>query len=317
MTDLTISIGNLGNFAQLETCLRSIYDAPPTDISVEVWVVYNGARDDRVTERIQAVFPQVVLIKRAGPLGYCATHNLVMSQCKSRYVLLLDDDTIVSPGTLSTMVRFMDANTDVGMAGCKTLNRDGTLQRTYGLLPSLRTELSNAFMRNGFWPERLFRDTSGVKDVAWLNGSFMLARATAIEQAGCLDERYYTYVCESDWCYRIAQAGWRVVFVPGATIIHVGGEHSVQTTRKPYVNIVRHHVNHYYFFRKHLGRTRMLLLRPIMALGAANRWLYYLFVRLGDPSRRDEARVRMRAYLTVMRLAVSARPDEMPTGIGR
>ena len=315
MHDLTISIGNIGNFEQLETCLQSIYGTDREEISFEVWVVYNGVQDDGVTDRIQATFPRVVLLKRRGPLGYCAVHNLVMSQCKSRYVLVLDDDTIVAPGTLSKMVRFMDANPDVGMAGCKTLNRDGTLQKTYGLLPTLQTELSNAFMGAGFWPDRLYQNTSVVKDVEWLNGSFMFARSSALEQAGLLDERYYTYVCESDWCYRITQAGWRVVFVPDATIVHIGGEHSLQTTRKPYVNIVRYHVNRYYYFRKHLGRARMLLLRPIMTLGAANRMMYFWLVWLASPSRREEARTRIKAFWTVMGLALSARPDEMPAGV--
>ena len=178
MDDLTISIGTLDNYPVLERCLRSIYEEDAPWLTYRVWVVYNGSGDDdTIPNRIETFFPQVTLVRKSGPLGYCATHNLVLSQCESRYVLILDDDTIVPRGTLARMVAFMDAHPAVGMAGCKTLNPDGGFQKTYGLLPSLRTELLNVLRPDSFWPDRLYEDTLTVREVEWLNGSFMLARS--------------------------------------------------------------------------------------------------------------------------------------------
>jgi len=81
----------------------------------------------------------------------------------------------------------------------------------------------------------------------------MLVRRQALDEVGPLDEHYYTYVCESDWCHRLRSAGWRIMYVPGAEIVHVGAEHSINNklTVTNAANLVRYHANRYYFFRKH------------------------------------------------------------------
>src|SRR5438477_7090247 len=165
MCELTISIGTLDNFETLARCLESIYDDPTLDIEYEVWVVYNGSGGDTVPRAIRERFPRVRLLVRKGPLGYCATHNLALRESRSRYKLVLDDDTILAPGTLSRMISFMNGNPRVGMAGCKTLNPDGTFQKTYALLPRLATEWANAFKPDAFWDDRLYRNLSGVREV--------------------------------------------------------------------------------------------------------------------------------------------------------
>jgi GT2 family glycosyltransferase len=312
MIDLTISIGTIGNYPVLERCLRSIYKEDFLGLSYEVWVVYNGSGNDGVVEKIEENFPQVSLIKKRHPLGYCVTHNLVLRQCNSRYVLVLDDDTLVQDGTLFKMVGFMDAHPTVGIAGCKTLNADGTFQKTYGVLPSLRTEFRNVFRSSGFWPDHLYQDTSSYREVQWLNGSFMFVRSEVLKEVGLLDEHYYTYVCESDWCYRISKAGWRVVFVPEATITHIGGEHSINTTTKKYVNLVRHHVNRYYYFYKHYNSLSNFLLRPIMICGASLRILYFLLLYFFKPAIRDRAKVRIKAFCTVIKISLLPRPYNLP-----
>lgn len=316
--DLTISIGTLGKYEVLERCLRSIYEESAAHFSYEVWVVYNGPGNDGVCGRIRDEFSQARLLECEGPLGFCATHNLVLHQAQSRYMLVLDDDTIISRGTLSTMVAFMDAAPRAGIAGCKTFNLDGSFQPTFGLHPSLRTEIAGIFRAESPMPGWLFEDLTSPRDVDWLNGSFMLVRASALRATGGLDERYYTYICEYDWCYRIRAAGWRVMYFPGAEIVHVGGEHSINTSRttaKTYSRIVHSHVNRFYFFWKHHGRLTSLALRAIIALQSMTRIIYFSASYLFRPEYAPIAPTRVRAFWRVLCLCFSLEPHRLPREI--
>jgi hypothetical protein len=312
--DLTISIGTLGNFEVLARCLTSLFQEDAPDLSYEVSVVYNGPGNDGTVEKIRGRYPQVRLIERLNPLGYCVTHNLVLARNASRYTLLLDDDTILSKGVLSAMVSFMDRNPDVGIAGCKTLNADGSFQPSYAVEPSLRTELMNMFWPDRFWPGRLYRDVSGPRDVDWLNASFLLVRKEVVDRVGTLDEHYYTYFCESDWCHRIRRSGFRVVYYPGVTITHVGGEHGFNAKMKTMnvVGLVRYHANRFYFFRKHYRPVSCFLLRPIVALGAALRVGRYIILYLAEPRLRRLSRTRLTVYWEVIKLSFSRKPYELP-----
>ncbi len=312
MDDLTISIGTLGNYPALADCLRSICREEDPHLSYRIVVVNNGITDHRVSDAIRKDFPRVALIEKQPKLGYCVPHNLVMKGSTSRYVLLLDDDTIVQAGALATMVNYMDKHPDVGIAGCKTLNPDGTLHRTYGRFYTLKTELLNALKISSFYPDRLYRDLSSAREVEWISGAFMLVRAAVIQQVGVLDERYYTLICEPDWCYRVHRAGWKVVFVPEAEIIHIGGEHSFNIPAKSYTNLVRYHVNRYYFFLKHYGRLNCFLLRPIMILGMTLRMVFYGLLYLLRAESREESGKRVKAFGKVVQLSLSAAPYTLP-----
>lgn len=313
--DLIISIGTLGDHTVLERCLNTVFEEDDPALNLEVWVVFNGQDEQPVVEMLSRAFPQVRLILRRGPLGYCKTHNLVLEHADSRYILVLDDDTLLPKGTLAGMVRFMDEHPNVGLAGCETRNEDGSYQRSFGLVPSLSTELATALKPDSFWPDRIYQNLSQTKDVEWLNGSFMLARGRTVKEVGGLDEHYYTYVCEPDWAFRIHRAGWRVVYVPDFHIIHWGGEHSINNKLNvtKCVNLVRYHVNRFYFFKQHYGPISQLLLRPLMAVGSLLRLGLYSFKFVFDRDLRPVAAVRIRAFLWVLRLCVSPRPHVLPT----
>jgi hypothetical protein len=174
MRDLVISIGHVGrDFEMLANCLRSVYAEDAPDFSLEVWIVYNGPPRPGFEAELRAAFPQIARVGyEPGPLGFCRTHNLVLEQARARYLLILDDDTVVAKGTLSGMVAYMDANPRIGMAGCKTLNPDGSFQRIWGLLPTLGTELRSIWQPAVYWPDALFAKPDDLQDVPWLNGSF-------------------------------------------------------------------------------------------------------------------------------------------------
>jgi len=133
-----------------------------------------------------------------------------------------------------------------------------------------------------------------------------------MHEVGLLDEHYYTYVCEPDWCYRMQARGWKVMFVPEVTIVHACGEHSIYTASRRYVDIVRAHVNRFYFFHRHHPPSARALVRPIMAGGALVRILFYGGIALAVPVARREAWTRLRGFWRVARLSVARRPWELP-----
>lgn len=314
MNDLNISIGNVGDYGLLERCLRSIYAEDDPGFRFTVYVVYNAPAGTETYRFIERDFPQVRLIRRVGPIGVSAAHNIVLGQGDSRYVLALDDDTVVPKSTLPRVVEFMDRHPDVGIAGCKTLNTDGTFQKSFGLAPGLRSELVNAFRPDSFWPDSLYEDVSSVREVHWLIGAFMMVRREALQVVGGLDEFYDTSVFESDWCFRMHRAGFKVIYIPDVHIIHHGGVHSINyklkvTNRK---QLVRYHVNRFYFFRKHYGTFRMHLLRPIMFAGSVARAAFYSGMYLLKPELRNVALVRIKTFTDVARLSLSRRPYSLP-----
>jgi len=261
---------------------------------------------------VQREFPQVDFLVYEPSLGYCGAYNLLIQNNSARYFLVLDDDTVIQKGTLQRMVEFMDLHPEVGIAGCMTRNPDGSFQKSYGLRSSLKSELLNALGISSFWPNRLYENLSDWREVEWLNGSFLFVRREVIESVGALDEYYYTYSCEQDWCWRISQSGWRVAYVTDAEIIHVGNAHSINTAVKRYSQIMREHINRYYFFHKHYSALACFLLRPIMSLGAILRCIKYLGIYATRPARRTEAGPRIRAFISVAGLAFLPRPYVLP-----
>ena len=317
MFDLAVTIGNLGGERYLGDCLRSLRDEDAADFSYCVHLAFNGFEDTGFVGRVATEFPEMRWFYRRSKLGYTGTYNRLLGETDARYVLLLDDDTLVPKGTLPAMVAFMDAHPEVGIAGCRTLNPDGSLQRTFGRMLTLRSELLNALHLSSFWPDHLYRDLDGWREVDWLNGSFMLVRRTTLETVGGLDDYYYTFCCEPDWCLRIARAGWKVAFVPDVAIMHVGGDHSINTAVKSFDALMRAHINHYYFFRKHHGALAQLLLRPVLSIGAVLRLLKFLPLLLFAPDRRAEAGPKVRAYACIALLGLKLRPWRLTPALAR
>ncbi len=141
MCDLTVSIGTIANFDGLEECLQSIFAEDDPDFKFEVNLIFNESKEVDRIERIKTLFPQVHSIQGRHKLGWPRTHNQTLNKYDSRYVLLLDDDTLLPKGTLPTMLRFMDAHSEVGIAGCETSYPDGSFQKIYGLFLNLKIEL--------------------------------------------------------------------------------------------------------------------------------------------------------------------------------
>ncbi len=285
--DLTILIANIGQLDRLRPCLNSIFEMPSGKTSVRVIVGFNFQGDSTAPQAIAREFPQVEQLRASAKLGFCRAYNQLIARSSSRYVLLLDDDTVLRPGAIDVMVRFMDTHQDVGIAGCRLVNPDGSYQKSTALMCGFATEIISIFRPGAIWRDGVDKSVADWRTVGWLGSAFLIVRAVVIEQVGVFDEFFYMTQHEADWCLRISRAGWKVAYVPEAEVMHIGGPTSVQPGVKTYNNLVRNHINRYYFFRKHYGTAALQALRPIMSLGALLRLVNYgaawIFCRNGGP----------------------------------
>ena len=273
--DLTISIINTNNRDLLRECLRSLFEGTQ-HTSIEVYVVDNVCTDGSA-EMVEQEFPQVRLIRNSRRLRFCANHNQVLGQGQGRYLLILNEDTVIPSGAFDELVTFMDGCEDAGAAGVTVLNADGTLQYAYAQFPTLFSSLIlmlslDRHLRGGHYPFFPLPRDGQPRVVDWTNGACLLVRREAMEQIGLLDEEFLIYAEETDWCYRINAAGWRVYYVPAVAIYHYQGQATSQARSRRRFRINRSNL---LFFSKHYGWWLTLALRLMLMLTSLGRLLVW------------------------------------------
>jgi len=269
--DLSISIVNYNNKECLETCLDSIYSHAP-DVNFEVIVVDNGSSDESI-ELVKQTFPSVRIIENSENHGFVKANNQGIRASLGRYILSLNNDTIIKDGTLNGLVRFMQEHPDVGVCGPKVLNRDGSFQRQCRRsFPTISSSLSyflklhKLFPRSEYFGRYLLTqlDCDEAGEVDSVSGCCMMVRKKVIEQVGILDESYIMYGDDLDWCYRIKHAGWKVCYVPHVEIVHLGGQSS---RRLPGKCIVLFYRAMRIFYRKHYAQEHNFVINSIVYTG--------------------------------------------------
>lgn len=241
----------------LVNCLRSIGENPASE-SFEVIVIDNASTDSTV-EAVRNEFPEIVVITNSQNLGFAAANNQGIEKSRGEYILLLNPDTIVQLNSLNILIEFMDKNEDVGICGPQLLNQDGTVQPSVRGFPTFRGAL---YRHTAFRHLRIFKneyktwlmksfDHKTRMDVDQVMGAAFLLRRTAIDSIGAMDEIFFMYYEEVDLCYRMKQAGWRIVFTPEAKITHLGGKSSGQMPVRRRIMMLTSLLK---FFRKHRGK---------------------------------------------------------------
>jgi len=259
--DVSIIIVNWNTKELLQNCLTSVYEQAGI-VNYEVIVVDNASIDGSV-ESIRTKFPQVKLIENSANRGFAVANNQGMAVARGRYVLLLNSDTVVLNGIAKT-IAFADAHPRVAVVGCKVLNPNGTLQRTCFMFPSILNLLLEASYLYKLFPnskffgreEMTWWDRSDTREVDVVTGCFMLVRREAIEQVGMMDEQFFMYGEEADWCYRFKKAGWKIVFAPVGHIIHLGGASSSRVAAKMTLQLRGAILQ---FMAKHCSKTTYIL----------------------------------------------------------
>jgi GT2 family glycosyltransferase len=291
--DISIIIVNWNTRQLLLDCLDSL-DAAIGAVSADVWVVDNASSDDSVAA-VEAQFPQVRVMKNAQNLGFAAANNQAIRASSGRYVLLLNSDTIAHAGSVEKLVRFADRHPEVGIVGALLLNRDGSIQPSWAEFPTLWSELVGTNIRR----RRPYGRSDGttVYDVDWVGGACMLVRRAAIEQVGQMDQRYFMYSEEVDWCFRVRRRGWRICYLPAAQVTHLGGQSSRMVSTRMRAELYRSKLR---FFAKHYGvrqsRTLGLLLQIGLLLKGLSAWL----LSAARPPQRRDASARYYSTLALV-----------------
>jgi hypothetical protein len=284
--DVSVIIVNYNVREYLANALESLRPALK-GIRSEIIVVDNASTDGSVAMLRQS-FPRVRLIASPQNLGFARANNLALREARGRYLLFLNPDTVVQEDTVRVMRDHLEAHPEVGLAGCKILNPDGTFQlaarrsfptpwvaasRLLGL--SLLFPKSRVFGRYNL----TYLDPDATYDVDAVSGSFMFVRREAIEAVGGLDERFFMYGEDLDWCYRIGQAGWKVRYVHSTAIIHYKGE---STRRSSIDELGTFYRAMQIFVEKHYSHRRALLATLRLSIHAATfaAWSRAAIVRL-------------------------------------
>ena len=222
---LEVVIVSHGAEALLRRCLRSLQEHPISAGEMRVTVVDSGSPDG-TPDMVEREFPQVRLLRR-GNIGFSAANNLVLRGSEAEAVLLLNPDTEVYAGTLEAALARLRAEPRIGMVGVKLVTESGELDHACKRsFPSPASALGHFTGLGGgqYRAAHLGDDEPGEVDA--VNGAFMLCRAEAIREVGLLDEGYWLYMEDLDWCHRFWDAGWKVFYEPAGVALHVKGASS-------------------------------------------------------------------------------------------
>jgi GT2 family glycosyltransferase len=256
--DVSIILVNWNTGSELRNCLHSIFEQTRS-ISFEVIVIDNCSSDGSM-EMLGNEFPQITQIRNNENRGFAAANNQGLCLARGRYALLLNPDTLILDNAIQKVIGFADEHADAAVVGCQVLENDTKIQQTCGCFPSVMeliwhwTRLLHFFPRSSLFAKGTIGwwDRTTERDVDVISGMFMLVRREAIEQVGLMDEDYFVYGEETDWCFRFRKAGWRCIFTPSSRIIHLDGG-SKSTSQMEVRMFVQLQKSLLIFYRKHRG----------------------------------------------------------------
>ena len=258
--DLSIIIPHLNRKHLLQECLSSIPKGA-TSLSFETIVIDNGSTDGS-QEMVRDSFPDVHLLQNETNEGFGRATNRGFRAARGRYFLCLNNDTILFPQSLESLVCFLDRNAEAGICGGKILNEDGTVQPSARSFPGIETAFFNrsSFLTRLFPWNRFSRryllsdwDHHSPREVDWVSGSFFMIRRSAFEKAGFFDERFFLYCEDVDYCRRVKAFGYRVFYVPEARVIH-----TTRYSDKRLNTLFFHHQSMYRFYKKYYAQNFLL-----------------------------------------------------------
>lgn len=261
MLDLSIVVVNWNTKDLLIQCLQSIYETV-SNLDFEVIVVDNASTDGSQAA-IREQFPLIRLIENQKNEGFARANNQAMAASQGRYMLLFNSDAIATPGAIQSLVSLAEAESRAGIVGAQLLNLDGSFQASHTTFPTIWQEFLvltglGRLLKGRWYPSRGPEENKGPQVVGYVEGACLLVRRQAFEEVGGLDEGYFMYAEETDWCYTMKQAGWQVWYQPAAKIIHLGGGSSKHRRPQREADLYRSRVR---FFRKYHGNRAAQLLK--------------------------------------------------------
>ena len=301
MIDLSIVIVNWNVRDLLRRCLESIFASRLPGLEA---IVVDNASSDGSLDMLRTEFSRVTLIANADNRGFPAGNNQGLAAARGRFVMALNPDTEIVGGALRRVIAYLDAHPEVGALGPQLLNPDGSVQSSRRRFPTFATALFESTWLQGIAPRSVLRrytmddvpdDT--VHQVDWVTGACIAVRREVLEKVGGFDEGFFMYSEELDWCRRIRAAGWKIVYLPEAKVIHHVGQSSEQAVAARHIHFQTSKVR---YFRKYYGRLAAGALRAaLLALYAWQIGLESIKALLGH--KRDLRVQRIGVYWQVLR----------------
>jgi GT2 family glycosyltransferase len=282
--DVSVCLVTLNTRDYLRQCLVSLFEN--THVELEVFVVDNASSDGTV-EMLRQEFPGVQVIRNSANLGYTHPNNQALRRANGRYLMLLNPDTILHKGSVDALVAFMDGQPQAGICGPKILNSDGTFQEVCRRGVARPWNTISYFLRlhrlfpgdprfGGYLLTHLDEDQTA--EVDGLSGACMLIRREVVNQIGYLDEDYFAYQEDADYCFRAQAAGWKVMYYPAARVTHFGGKGGTRV--QPYRSIYEWHRSYWLFYRKNLAQDYFFLFNGLYYALMGVKLLFSLGVNL-------------------------------------
>jgi len=269
--DISVVIVNWNTRKLLLNCIDSIYKTVK-NISMEIWVVDNASTDDSVASA-RRLYPDVKIIQNKENLGFAAANNQAFKRMQGRYVVLLNTDTLLTEGAVERIYSFMEDRPDTGMACGQLLNPDESKQNSIANFPGVLSLLCNETILRILLPEKFPSKRKTFKhpiEVDSCIGACLLVRKKAMDQVGFFDEKYFFFFEETDWAYRMKQAGWKIYFVPLARIYHFQG----QSVGHNFRSRVLYYGSRYIYFKKwhpdHFLLIRLIVFGRLVVDAALN-----------------------------------------------
>ncbi len=275
MIDLSVIIVNWNTRDMLAECINSIEQTTP-ELSLEIIVVDNASSDGSQA-MLREKYPQVRLIANQDNVGFAKANNQAMRVAEGRYFLLWNSDAFVPPfplkegvpingqksDAIQTLFRLAEAQPKAGMVGAQLRNADGTFQASHTYFPHLWQEFLILTGLGRWWHGRWYpscgaEDEKGAQIVDYVEGACMLVRRETFQEVGGLDEGFFMYAEEVDWCFAMKQKGWQVWYQPESKVTHLGGGSSIGRRTRREADLYRSRVR---FFRKHYGNFQAELLK--------------------------------------------------------
>lgn len=276
---LTVVVVSFNTVDLLRACLQSVFAHVPAE-GLRVVVVDNASADESVA-MVREEFAQALMIANETNVGYAAAVNQGMRAIPADQVLILNSDIEVRAGSVEELQRVMAEDAQVGMAGPELVLPDGRVQETWGEGFSLGEFARQQLLVDKVWRRKVSNagetpalrvegEKAGWQEVAHLHGAALLVRGEALEAVGELDEGYFMYCEDSDWCLRLRRGGWKLAYVPGATMLHHHGASSRQVRGEM---IASYNLAAARYFRLHEGPLEGLVARGLGLLGTSLRFV--------------------------------------------
>ena len=313
--DLSICIVNWNTCDLLRACLNSIYQTV-TRHSFEV-IVLDNASTDGSAAMVAAEFPQARLIANRQNVGFAAGNNQALSAAQGRYLMILNPDTEAPAGSFDAMIDYLEAHAEVGVLSPKLIYPDGKPQNSCLSFPTLFTEfadlsgMARKHPKSPFWARYTMAGWAHdeTREVDQPMGTCLLACREVVEQVGLLDERFPLYYNDVDWCRRIKDAGWKIVFLAEVSLVHLRRASGDALGLR---RLVEHHRGKCRYFYKRYGWPGYPAYWLLNVVFIGGRWLRRRLRSLGKPAPPDLAQLSLilKVYFSADQLRADWRPPE-------